>query len=90
MTPIPAFNADSSVNGEGSIERYAWIRLAIEDHIEDMLLSVTSLASSNIFLSHDWLVKHNPEIDWKSGDVTFTRCPANCVILRDEKLILMN
>ena len=90
MTPIPAFNADGSTNGKGSIERYARIKLAFEDHVEEMLLSVTSLASSNIFLGHNWLVKHNPEIDWKSGDITFTRCPTNCVILRDEKPIHMN
>ena len=26
-----------------------------------------------------WLRSHNPEIDWKSGQVTFTRCPSTCL-----------
>ncbi|KAL5476985.1 hypothetical protein ACEPAI_3171 [Sanghuangporus weigelae] len=37
-----------------------------------------SLASSNIFLGHDWLQRHNPEIDWKIGKINFTRCPDEC------------
>lgn len=25
-----------------------------------------------------WLRSHNPEIDWRTGEVKFTRCPASC------------
>src|SRR5882672_5826408 len=25
-----------------------------------------------------WLVEHNPEIDWSTGTVSMTRCPAEC------------
>ena len=25
-----------------------------------------------------WLERHNPEIDWKTGEVKMTRCPEEC------------
>ena len=25
-----------------------------------------------------WLGHHNPEIDWKTGEVKMTRCPDEC------------
>jgi len=25
-----------------------------------------------------WLAHHNPEIDWKTGEVKMTRCPEKC------------
>ena len=25
-----------------------------------------------------WLVHHNPEIDWRTGEVKITRCPKEC------------
>jgi len=30
-----------------------------------------------MFLGHDWLVKHNPEVNWKNGTIKFTRCPGS-------------
>ena len=52
--------------------------MAIGGHQESIRLAVTTLASSNIFLGHDWLIRHNPEIDWKLGTMEFTRCPDTC------------
>jgi len=34
----------------------------------------------HIFLGHDWLVKHNPEVNWNNGMIKFTRCPGSCTI----------
>jgi hypothetical protein len=31
-----------------------------------------------MLLGHDWLMDHNPEIDWARGDVKFTRCHSHC------------
>ena len=28
-----------------------------------------------MFLRYDWLVKHNPEVNWNMGKIQFTRCP---------------
>jgi hypothetical protein len=29
-------------------------------------------------ITHTWLGKHNPVIDWKEGDIQMTRCPQEC------------
>ena len=31
-----------------------------------------------MFLEHDWLVKHNPEVNWKNGTIKFMRCLGSC------------
>jgi len=37
--------------------------------------AVTDLNGTVMFLGHDWLVKHNLEVNWKNGTIRFTRCP---------------
>ncbi|KXN93082.1 hypothetical protein AN958_00006, partial [Leucoagaricus sp. SymC.cos] len=49
-------------------------------HKEQIEAVVTILESADIFLGHDWLVHHNPEIDWTNGIIRFTRCPSSCSI----------
>ena len=41
------------------------------------------LAGIDIFLGHNWLVKHNPEVNWKNGTIKFTRCPS-CTIKHED------
>ncbi|KAL5512271.1 hypothetical protein ACEPAG_3556 [Sanghuangporus baumii] len=78
IRPRPVFNADGTSNESGLIKEYVIVRMIFGKHEEEIRLAVTSLASSNIFLGHDWLRKHNPEIDWKIGKIDFTRCPDEC------------
>ena len=33
-----------------------------------------------MILGHNWLVKHNPEVNWKTGMIKFTRCPGSCTM----------
>ena len=33
-----------------------------------------------MFLGYDWLVKHNPEVNWKNRTIKFTRCPESCMM----------
>ncbi|SJL15094.1 uncharacterized protein ARMOST_18576 [Armillaria ostoyae] len=73
-SPIPVYNADGSRNKAGEITTYAELRLKIGGHSERIDLAVTDLGSKEIFLGHDWLVRHNPSINWATGSVTFTRC----------------
>lgn len=80
----PVFLADGSKNEAGRISKYVDIPMIFNSHREIIRLAVTSLASSNIFLGHDWLSKHNPEIDWKLGTICFTRCPPSCTFLKDD------
>jgi len=41
---------------------------------------VTYLNRIDTFLGHDWLVKHNPEVNWKNEMIKFTRCPESCTM----------
>ncbi len=72
--PIPVYNADGTRNQGGSITRYAKIRLTVRDHTERIDLAITELGDRQIFLSHDWLARHNPIINWKLGGLMFARC----------------
>jgi len=38
------------------------------------------LNSIDMFLGYDWLVKHNPEVNWNTETIQFTRCPKKCKI----------
>jgi len=42
--------------------------------------AVTDLNRTVMFLGHDWLVKHNLEVNWKNGTIRFTRCPESCTM----------
>ena len=53
-------------------------------HQECGTFYVTTLASHSIILGHDWLVHHNPEINWATGEVKMSRCPCVCRTCRDE------
>ena len=63
--PIPVFNADGSQNIGGKITHLAQLKIDIGGHEEVMDLGVSNLGKSDIFLGHDWLRYHNPDIDWK-------------------------
>ena len=72
------FNADGTKNGE--VTRVVPLEVEINGHKETLEAAVTDLDRMDIFLGHDWLVKHNPEVNWKNGTIKFTRCPGNCTM----------
>ena len=72
------FNADGTKNGE--ITKVAPLEVEINGHKETLEAAVTDLDKTDMFLGHDWLVKHNPEVNWKNGTIKFTRCPGNCTM----------
>ena len=37
-----------------------------------------------MFLGHDWLVKHNSEVNWKNGTIRFTICPGQCTMTHED------
>jgi hypothetical protein len=39
---------------------------------------IGDLGNTNIVLGMDWLIEHNPKIDWKKYTVKMTRCPERC------------
>ena len=72
------FNADGTKNGE--VTKMASLEHEINGHKETLEAAVTDLDGTDMFLGHDWLVKHNPEINWKNGTIKFMRCPGNCTM----------
>ncbi len=80
VAPITIYNADGLKNSSGQITAFAELCIKIGDHIEHIDLAITNLKDHNIFLGHDWLVRHNPLINWQTRKMTFTRCQC-CHIL---------
>ena len=72
------FNADGTKNGE--VTKVAPLEIKINRHKETLEVVVIDLDGTYMFLGHDWLVKHNPEVNWRNGTIKFTRCPGNCTI----------
>ena len=72
------FNADGTKNGE--VTKVVPLEVKINGHKETLEATVTDLDGTDIFLGHDWLVKHNPEVNWKNETIKFTRCPGNCTM----------
>jgi len=61
------FNTDGTKNGE--MTKVAPLEIEINGHKEQLEVAVMDLDSTNMFLGHDWLVKHNPEVNWKNGTI---------------------
>lgn len=73
-------NADGTENKSGKLKHDAEIQIDIGGHKETVNALVSDISSADVFLGYDWLVKHNPEIDWEHQEVKFSRCPNNCTI----------
>ena len=75
---ITATNADGTINAGGKITDMVRLKVKIQDHEETMELTVADIGKKDIFIGHDWLQHHNPEIDWQEKRIKFSRCPGNC------------
>ena len=76
------FNADGTKNRE--VTRVAPLEIEINGHKEQLKAAVMDLDRTDMFLGHDWLVKHNPEVNWKNGTIRFTRCPGHCTMKHED------
>ena len=56
------------------------MEIEINGHKETLEAAVMDLNSTDMFLGYDWLVKHNPEVNWKNRTIRFTRCPEQYTI----------
>ena len=76
------FNADGTKNGE--VTKVAPLEIKINRHTEQLEVAVTNLNGTDMFLGHDWLVKHNPEVNWRNSIIWFTRCPGHCTMKHED------
>jgi len=72
------YNSDGSRNGEKTIREFIPLEINSNGHIEQIDAVVLEIKETDLFLGHDWLVEHNPEVDWKERVIRFTRCPGHC------------
>jgi len=78
--PIWVYNVDGTLNQGGSITHEVTLMLSHKGHKEKVVFEVCDLEKSTVIIGYIWLWKHNPEIDWKTGDIGFTKYPQECNI----------
>jgi hypothetical protein len=83
-SPIPMSNTDGSPNRQLMATHVAKITLQLGEHQEQMEALVLDIGRNNMLLGQDWLMVHNPSIDWMNRQVVFDRCPARCQPRRKE------
>jgi len=76
------FNADRMKNRK--VTRVAPLEIKVNGHKEQLEAAVIDLNGTDMFLGHSWLVKHNPEVNWKNGTIKFTRCPGSCTMKHED------
>jgi len=72
------FNANETKNRE--VTRVTPLEVEINKHKEQLEAAVIDLNGTDMFLGHDWLVKHNPEVNCKNRTIQFTKYPGSCKI----------
>jgi hypothetical protein len=82
--PIPIYNVDGTLNEAGSITEVVEMMLQYRDHFKKTLFAVTGLRKQDIILGLTWLREHNPEVDWKLGEVKMSCCPNHCRTCQNE------
>ena len=86
--PIWVYNVDGTLNQGGLITHEVTLMLSHKGHKEKAVFEVCDLGKSTVIIGYTWLQKHNPTIDWKTGDIKFTRCPRECnVVTKKCKLL---
>lgn len=75
---VPVYNVDGTLNQGGSITEEVDVILTHKGHTEKVTFAVCDLGDKPAIIGHTWLSFHNPEINWRTGEVIFSRCPSKC------------
>jgi len=76
------FNVDRTKNRE--VTRVVPLEIEINGHKKQLEAAVIDLNGTDMFSDHNWLVKHNPEVNWKNSTIRFIRCPESCTIKHED------
>jgi len=76
--PVAVRNVDGMNNSGGAITHQVEVNVYYKSHVERMRVDVCDLGKTDVILGMPWLQAHNPEINWKIGEVKITRCPLLC------------
>jgi len=61
--PFDVYNSDRSRNGEKTIKEFVPLEINSNRHIKQIDAVVSEIKKTDLFLEHNWLVEHNPEVD---------------------------
>jgi len=76
--PVYVRNVDGMLNYVGPIVDIVEVEIFFKGHKERMSIDVIRGQKWSVILGILWLAHHNPEIDWKTGEVQMTRCLDKC------------
>ena len=71
-------NVNRSLNKEEPIENTVEVNIYYQRHRERTEIDVIGGQKWMVILGMLWLARHNPEIDWRTGEVKITRCLEEC------------
>ena len=76
--PVYMRNVDDMLNYAGPIVDTVEVEIFFKEYKERTSIDVIGGQKWSVILGMPWLGHHNPEIDWKTGEVKMTRCPDEC------------
>jgi len=71
-------NIDGSLNKKGPIKNTVEVNIYYQGYRKRTEIDVIGGQKWKVILGMPWLAHHNPEIDWRTGEVKMTRCPEKC------------
>ena len=71
-------NVDGLLNKKGPIENMVEVNIYYQGYRERTEIGVIGGQKWTVILGMLWLAHHNPEIDWRTGEVKMTRCLEEC------------
>ena len=66
---IPVHNVDGSINKNGNIDSYVWLKVKFRKEEKNMKFYLTSIGKERFILGYPFLETFNPAVDWKSGNL---------------------
>ena len=79
--PIPVYNIDGIENKGGSIMEEVTMIMSYQGHKEQAIFEVCDLGKTNLIIGYKWLHKHNPHVNWKTGEMKMNCCPKNVMCI---------
>ena len=76
--PVYVRNVDSTLNYTGPIVDTVEVEIFFKGHKKRTSIDVIRGQKWSVILGMPWLRYHNPEIDWKTGEVKMMRCSDEC------------
>ena len=76
--PVYVRNVDGTLNYAGPIVDTVEVEIFFKGHKERMSIDVIRGQKWSVILGMPWLAHHNPEIDWKTGEVQIMRYLDEC------------